>query len=180
MSTRRGLMAGLLLAAMAPTAAVAQGHEGHSQHAAHAGREIKALSAEQVQEYLSGDGMGLALAAELNGHPGPRHVLELDGALELTDKQRAAVLAVFDAMRGEAQELGRRYVEAERELDRAFAERVLDEVALSLATAELGRLLGEIRNAHLRAHLRTTALLTTEQIRRYDEARGYAAGHPHP
>ena len=40
-------------------------------------REIKALSEEQRQELLDGHGMGLALAAELNHYPGPKHVLEL-------------------------------------------------------------------------------------------------------
>ena len=34
--------------------------------------------------------MGLALAAELNGYPGPSHVLELADKLELSAEQRAA------------------------------------------------------------------------------------------
>lgn len=33
-------------------------------------REIKTLSAEQIAGYLSGDGMALALPAELNDYPG--------------------------------------------------------------------------------------------------------------
>ncbi|NIN54376.1 MAG: hypothetical protein GTO38_03650, partial [Hydrogenophaga sp.] len=40
-------------------------------------REIKALAAEQVRAHLDGDGMALALAAELNAYPGPMHVLQL-------------------------------------------------------------------------------------------------------
>jgi hypothetical protein len=40
-------------------------------------RPIKALSAEQIADLKAGRGMSLALAAELNGYPGPRHVLEL-------------------------------------------------------------------------------------------------------
>jgi hypothetical protein len=34
-------------------------------------RPIKALSAEQVADLKAGRGMGLAMAAELNGYPGP-------------------------------------------------------------------------------------------------------------
>jgi hypothetical protein len=51
-------------------------------------REIKALSKEEVNGYLSGDGMGFAKVAELNHHPGPRHVLELADQLQLSDEQR--------------------------------------------------------------------------------------------
>jgi hypothetical protein len=40
-------------------------------------RSIKALSEQQVADLTAGRGMGLALAAELNGYPGPFHVLEL-------------------------------------------------------------------------------------------------------
>jgi hypothetical protein len=38
-------------------------------------RPIKALSEQQVADLQAGRGMGLALAAELNGYPGPAHVL---------------------------------------------------------------------------------------------------------
>ena len=54
-------------------------------------RAIKALSAEQIADLQAGRGMSLALAAELNGYPGPRHVLEFVEQLGLTDQQRADV-----------------------------------------------------------------------------------------
>jgi hypothetical protein len=54
-------------------------------------RPIKALSAQQIADLKAGRGMGLALAAELNGFPGPLHVLELAAGLELTDEQRTKV-----------------------------------------------------------------------------------------
>jgi hypothetical protein len=46
-------------------------------------RSIKALSEKQVADLGAGRGMGLALAAELNGYPGPSHVLELADQLVL-------------------------------------------------------------------------------------------------
>jgi hypothetical protein len=51
-------------------------------------REIKALSPQEISDYLSGKGMGLAKAAELNGYPGPAHVIELAAELELTPEQK--------------------------------------------------------------------------------------------
>jgi hypothetical protein len=55
------------------------------------GRSIKALSDQQIADLNTGRGMGLALAAELNGYPGPSHVLELADKLELSAEQRASM-----------------------------------------------------------------------------------------
>ena len=52
-----------------------------SPYAGEEGREIKALSAADVDAYLTGQGMGFAKAAELNGYAGPKHVLELAAEL---------------------------------------------------------------------------------------------------
>jgi hypothetical protein len=53
------------------TAALAQ-----SPYAGLQTRPIKTLSEQQVADLKAGRGMGLALAAELNGYPGPAHVLD--------------------------------------------------------------------------------------------------------
>src|SRR5215813_11651285 len=52
-------------------------------------REIKTLSPQEISDYLSAKGMGLAKAAELNGYPGPAHVLKLATQFLLTATQRA-------------------------------------------------------------------------------------------
>lgn len=39
-------------------------------------RSIKTLSDQQIADLNAGRGMGLALAAELNGYPGPIHAIE--------------------------------------------------------------------------------------------------------
>jgi hypothetical protein len=57
-------------------------------------RAIKALSDQQIADLRAGRGMGMALPAELNGYPGPAHVLELADKLELTPDQRASVQAL--------------------------------------------------------------------------------------
>jgi hypothetical protein len=41
-------------------------------------RSIKTLSDQQIADLNAGRGMGLALAAKLNGYPGPLHAIELE------------------------------------------------------------------------------------------------------
>lgn len=43
-----------------------------------------------------------------------------------------------------------------------------------MAYAKAAALAGEYRLSHLDAHRRTRALLSSEQVARYDELRGYA------
>lgn len=144
-----------------------------SPYAQHAQREIKALSAEEVAGYLAGEGMGMALAAELNAYPGPKHVLELADSLALTEAQRAETQAVFERMKTHAVRLGHVIVERERTLDRLFASGEITEEMLETLVTEIGVLTAELRYAHLRAHLAVKRLLTAEQATRYDALRGY-------
>ena len=44
-------------------------------------RTIKALSDDDIAALRKGEGMGMARAAELNGYPGPKHVLDSPGSL---------------------------------------------------------------------------------------------------
>ena len=167
----------LLVLSLALSAA-ARAQEG-AKPGAYAGeerREIKSLSAEEVEGLLQGRGMGLARAAELNHYPGPLHVLELAAELRLTPEQRAGVQATFDKMRDAAVRLGREIVARERALDAMFAKGEIDAGKLRAATSEIARLQGDLRAAHLAAHLEMRRLLSPQQIKKYDELRGYAAG----
>jgi hypothetical protein len=147
-----------------------------SPYAAIAGREIKALPADERADLEAGRGMGLALAAELNRHPGPRHVLDLADALGLTADQRRATADLIAPMTAQAQALGRRIVAAEAALDRDFAEGRMDAAALRHALGEIGQLRAELRFVHLETHLRQRALMTEAQITDYARLRGYAGG----
>jgi Spy/CpxP family protein refolding chaperone len=139
-------------------------------------RQVKALSEEEVQAYLNGRGMGLAKAAELNSYPGPMHVLELAAQLQLSEAQRAETQKTFERMRGEAVRLGRLVVEKETELNRLFAEGKVDADNLRLKVGEIARLQGELRVVHLRAHVEVKRVLSPQQVKKYDELRGYAGG----
>ncbi|NKB89330.1 MAG: hypothetical protein GKS06_14015 [Acidobacteria bacterium] len=150
-----------------------------SPYAGETEREIKALSEDEIASYLAGEGMGFAMAAELNRYPGPKHVLELATELEVSDEQREVVQVIFDGMQAEARRLGEALVETERELDAAFAERSIDPDVLRAHVASVGEIHAELRYAHLVAHLQTTDALTAAQIEAYDMYRGYGdhAGH---
>jgi Spy/CpxP family protein refolding chaperone len=156
-------------------ALIASGHAqtAQSPYAGQEKRPIKSLSAEEIQAYESGQGMGLARVAELNQYPGPKHVLDLASQLKLTDAQRLQTRKIYDRMHAEAVRLGVALVAMEGELDLMFASKHVDSSRLRLAVAEIARLQGELRVAHLQAHLEMRELLTLDQIKKYDSLRGY-------
>jgi LTXXQ motif family protein len=140
-------------------------------------RAIKALSEQQIADLKAGRGMGLALAAELNGYPGPMHVLEHSNALGLSDAQRTRMQELFAAMKAEAVPLGEQLIAQETRLDRQFGDKTITAVGLTAALQEIGGTQAALRAAHLRHHLLAAELLTPAQLRRYAELRGYAAGN---
>lgn len=169
--------------ALTGSVALAQHHGGHHHHhAPYAGmeqREIKALSEQDIADLRAGRGMTLALAAELNGYPGPLHTLELAEDLGLTPDQRAATEALYEEMRAAAADLGERILEKERHLDRLFRDGHPTEEAVTRATAETARLQGELRAHHLNYHLAMMTLLDDGQIVQYSRLRGYDGVRPH-
>jgi hypothetical protein len=140
-------------------------------------RPIKALSEQQILDLNAGRGMGLALAAELNGYPGPSHVLELADKLELSADQRAGMQRRFDAMKAEAMPLGAKLIEQEAELDKQFATRAVTPESLKTSTAAVAATQGMLRETHLKYHLSTGSILTPAQMTKYAELRGYGGGH---
>jgi hypothetical protein len=136
-------------------------------------RPIKALSEQQVANLGAGRGMGLALAAELNGYPGPSHVLELADKLKLSADQRARIKALFDSMKAEAMPSGSKLIEQEADLDKQFATRTVTPESLKASTAAAAIIQGELRETDLKYHLSTVDVLGPGQMRRYAELRGY-------
>jgi Spy/CpxP family protein refolding chaperone len=169
----------LVAAALILTAAAAN---AQTPYAGMQTRSIKALSEQQVADLGAGRGMGLALAAELNGYPGPSHVLELADKLELSSDQRTRIKGLFDAMKEEALPLGSRLIEQEADLDKQFASRTVTPESLKATTAAVAVTQGELRETHLKYHLSTVDILSPGQMQRYAELRGYGdktAHHHH-
>ena len=117
--------------------------------------------------------MGMAKAAELNGYPGPKHVLTLAHELKLTEAQHQQVQAIFEQMSTAARPLGMELIGRELLLDRLFAESEVTPDRLAIETAAIGTLEGSLRSVHLAAHLQTRALLNTDQVALYKQLRGY-------
>src|SRR6266568_6562515 len=149
------------------TAQTASPYAGQEQ------RSIKALSEDEIRDLREGRGMGLAKAAELNSYPGPLHVLQLANQIGLSDAQRTATASLQATMRDQAVSIGRQIIEAERTLDRAFAGGRVEPATLRSQLDAIAVLQGNLRAAHLEAHLAQRSLLTREQISRYDALRGY-------
>ncbi len=166
---------------LAATPAFAAGG-GDTPYAGQDRRAIKALSAADVEDLLAGRGWGFAKPAELNGYPGPAHLLEFRDRLGLSDSQVAGIRALFDDMQRNAVTLGAEYVAAERALDNAFADRTVAPDILAAHVRRAAELMGRLRLVHLETHLRTLPLLSQHQIVTYRRLRGYdnpGAGRHH-
>jgi hypothetical protein len=160
-------------------AAGAAAQHGQQPYAGQEKRALKALSDTEIADLLAGRGMGLAKAAELNGYPGPAHLLEHAAALKLSDVQRAAIEAIRARMAAAATALGRDILEQEKALEAAFAEARIDAALLKAKTGEIAALMGRLRAVHLAAHIESRPLLSAAQIADYNKLRGYAAqGQP--
>ncbi len=144
-----------------------------SPYAGEQSRAIKALSPKDIEDLVQGRGMGLAKSAELNRYPGPMHGLELAEPLKLSGEQREALKAIMARMSTDAKTLGAELLGLERELDAGFAARTIDAQRLSALTERIGARQGALRAVHLAAHIETAAVMSAEQIARYDHLRGY-------
>jgi len=145
-------------------------------------RHIKALSPERIEGLEAGSGLGYARAAELNGYPGPKHVLELADDLDLDADQLRRSQALFESMRDRAGELGRDLIAVEAELEAAFAGETITRERLVELVSGSARIDGQLRLVHLQAHLEQAELLENEQVDEYMRLRGYAeqnGGHDH-
>jgi len=173
---RRGVRLALLPLLLAPSiAGLATAADTRlSPYAGQETRSIKSLSAEDLAELRQGGGWGLAMAAELNGMPGPAHLLELKDRIPLSTDQVAAITTIFRNMRAAAITEGKRLIAREETLEKAFRNANLNDRLLRELLSEIGQARTALRYVHLAAHLETLPLLSDDQIARYNILRGYA------
>ena len=165
-----------------PTATVqAEKQSGHAASGNHAmpyagqdRREIKTLSEKDIDDLRNGRGWGLAKAAELNGLPGPAHLLQLKKEISLSPRQVSDIEAMYAAMKARAIPLGKRLVALEHRLNKAFAENAFSSLSkLRAQLSEIAEARRDLRFVHLSTHLETPSVLTRAQIDQYNRLRGY-------
>jgi len=154
--------------------AAPQDHSGH--HSTYKGqhhRAIKSLSAKDVEELSRGGGWGFAKAAELNGMPGPSHLLDMRDEIALTADQVTTITSLFHDMRQRATTMGKQLIALEKQLDKAFKTRHITDQHLRTLLSKIGQTRQELRYIHLSAHLKTPKILSDTQMKTYNRLRGY-------
>lgn len=141
-------------------------------------RAIKSLSPDDIAELKRGGGWGLAKAAELNGVPGPAHLLEMKDQVPLDAAQVLAITNIFQLMKTQAIEQGERLIALEGELENHFQNRTITDAILRKSLANIAKARQDLRYTHLATHLKTPEILSQEQIEKYNELRGYSNPDP--
>jgi len=149
-----------------------------SPYAGQQNRDIKSLSNADIEELRRGGGWGLAKAAELNGVPGPKHLLEMKDEIALSQTQIDEITQVFEAMRTSAKSLGTQLIERERQLEEQFRNSTIDEESLETLLKDIAAVRAQLRFAHLSAHLKTPEIVSSDQIEHYNSLRGYGSDDP--
>lgn len=140
----------------------------------------RTISQAEVDALLLGQGMGMAAPAEINGYPGPRHVLDLKEELNLTPDQRFATSRLVGTTLGQTRALGQRIVDAERRLDADMASGNMTSAQVKARLENIASLRAQLRFTHIDAHLKQKKILTQDQVARYYELRGREVVLPEP
>ena len=136
-------------------------------------RQIKSLSASDIDSLRNGKGWGFAKAAELNGIPGPSHLLQLKKEIPLRLDQIIQINALYTKMKNQAIPAGLKLIELENQLEIAFQTQDINEKSLLNKLTEISNTKRDLRFIHLSAHLATPFILDKKQIIRYNSLRGY-------
>jgi methionine synthase II (cobalamin-independent) len=177
MKTKVTILVSILI--LIPTFAFSEAESSHkSKYAGEEKRKIKSLSATDIEELQNGKGWGLAKAAELNGVPGPVHLLEMKEEIDLNAEQIREIEDIYRKMKQEAVPLGLKIIELERELNDQFANRTITDEILRQVLQKIFDVHRQLRYVHLSTHLKTPDILQSEQIILYNKLRGYSSDDP--
>lgn len=127
------------------------------------------LSYNNYLQYTTGNDVEMGLVAEINNYPSPKHVLILSKELSLTEDQKNQLKPTLAEMNRKALEMGKFLIAEETKLNKLFENKTINEGALVFYTNKIGALQGELRNAYLKAHFRTSKILTPAQLKKYSQ-----------
>ncbi len=172
MNMKRSYCLPLFILTLLHTSLLADSYK--SQYVGEERREIKSLSSDDINELQRGGGWGLAKVAELNGVPGPAHILEMGEKINLTDDQKRKIQEIYNDMKIEAIALGKQLIHLEEMLNSAFSSGTINQPLLEKLVGDSENVRAELRIVHLSTHLQTPGILTNEQIAIYNNLRGYS------
>jgi Spy/CpxP family protein refolding chaperone len=182
MLNKRFFAVGLVTAIMSLGSTASAQILHHGSHAApatsstYAGeqtRAITSLSQDDMQALSQGEGWGLAKPAELNGVPGPAHLLELAQEIGLSKPQVEQIQKLFNEMKAQAIALGNEYIASEKAVDNYFRQNQFSDRLLRDVVDQAEQARANLRFLHLSYHHKTLDVVTPEQIKQYNELRGY-------
>jgi hypothetical protein len=162
----------LLLSCIAAAQAADSPHVGQEK------RVAKGQSEKEAGDYLGGRGTDLSKVAEMNGYPGPGHVLEETQKLGLSAKQLEKTQRVYDSMTHSASRIGKAILHKEAELASLFAEQKATPENTERLLKELANLQADLRMVHLNGHLSMRQILSKPQIEKYSQVRGFQNAKP--
>ncbi|MDX1554818.1 MAG: hypothetical protein R3212_02200, partial [Xanthomonadales bacterium] len=95
----RNAIAALFLSITGGSVILASDVDYRSEYVGQEQRLIKSLSPDDQVALKTGGGWGLAKSAELNGLPGPLHLLQMSDEIGLSGAQQQAIQDIYDAMK---------------------------------------------------------------------------------
>jgi Spy/CpxP family protein refolding chaperone len=140
-----------------------------------AGIQAQSSIPQDSASLAAGEGMGVAVEAEMNGFPGPKHVLDLKDKLGLTKDQIRKAENLVKLVGISASAKGNEIIEAEQELHGLFVSGKINEKLLRMKLENIGKLRGELRFIHMQAHLKMKQILNPDQIQQYYESQSREA-----
>lgn len=116
---------------------------------------------------------GLIAVADRNGYPFPDKILSLQKELQLNERQSTAIHLINTELKRKTNEMNGFLITNERTLDSLFRYKRISNGSLIFFTNRYGLYQGELRNALLQACVKTEALLTPTQLKKYKQLQQY-------
>ncbi len=87
----------------------------------------------------------MAKLAALNGYPGPRHVLDLETNLQLSEQQKNEINLIYNDMNATAKKNGSTLIDVEEQLSSLFTNKTITNSTLYQSVQESASIYGKLR-----------------------------------
>ncbi|RYE34934.1 MAG: hypothetical protein EOP42_07000 [Sphingobacteriaceae bacterium] len=130
---------------------------------------VKEAFLQKFEAYqLSKNYFSLLDIADRNHYPSPQKVLTWQKQLQLNDRQKLVINQINTELKRKVNEMNNFLITNERTMDSLFRYKKINNGMLIYYTNRYGLYQGELRNALLQACVKTEAVLTSTQIKKYN------------